>query len=87
MVICVSRAFAQQPKKKDNLKSPGDEVEKKERLLVVYSTATSTQIPNHETTKKRCHEEEVERNCKMFANSFVLNPGKDIYMDMSGCSV
>ena len=35
MVICVSRAFAQQTKKKDNLKSPGDEVEKKERLLVV----------------------------------------------------
>ena len=59
VVICVSRAFARQTKKK-------------ERLLVVWSKVTSTQIPNHETTKKRCHENkqhnkkaktgEVERN-------------------------
>ena len=76
VIICVSRAFARQTKKK-------------ERLLVVWSTVTSTQIPNHETTKKRCHEnkqhtkkaktEEAERNCKIFANSVFLNPGKDIY--------
>ena len=76
MIICVSRAFARQTKKK-------------ERLLVVWSTVTSTQIPNHETTKKRCHEnkqhnkkaktEEAEGNCKIFANSVFLNPGKDIY--------
>ena len=76
VVICVSRAFVRQTKKK-------------ERLLVVWSTVTSTQIPNHETTKKRCHEnkqhnkkaktEEAERNCKIFANSVFLNPGKDIY--------
>ena len=62
---------------------------KRGRLLVVWSTVTSTQISNHETTKKRCNEnkqhnkqaktEEVERTFNMFANSVFLNPGKDVY--------
>ena len=50
----------------------------------------STQIPNHETTKKRCNikkqhskqakTEEVEINYKMFANPVFINPDRIIIL-------
>ena len=59
------------------------------RIREISSTvATSTQIPNHKTTKKKSdiskqHSKqaktwEVERNYKMFANPVVINPGRII---------
>ena len=51
----------------------------KTRIREMLSTASSSQIPNHDTTKKRCDiskqhskqakEREVVRKYKMFANS------------------
>ena len=57
------------------------------RVPDLPSTATSTQIPNHNTIKKRCNikqttrykqakTEEVEINYKMFANRVFTNPGR-----------
>ena len=55
------------------------------RIREIPSTATSTQIPNHKSTKKndisKQHSEqaktgEVERNYKMLANPVFINPSR-----------
>ena len=50
----------------------------------ILSTATSTQIPNHKTTKKKTNANNIVnnlrqgklRNYKMFANPVFINPGR-----------
>ena len=57
--------------------------------MVILSTSTSTQIPNHKPSKNKRHKQtteetsyqtgEVEKNYKMFANPVFITPGRSTY--------
>ena len=73
---------------KSRIPNPGEY-----RVLDFLSAATSTQIPNHDTIKKRCNTKqttqykqaktgEVEINYKMFANRVFTNPNRNKTSEM-----